>query len=82
MLGTGFMRDREHSSCKPYGGILADVMGLGKTLMMFVHLATIPCSFWRHLLILAPIGVRLANIINGKVEAQAKKCRTTLIVRY
>lgn len=33
VLGTGFMRQRENATEEPRGGILADQMGLGKTLM-------------------------------------------------
>lgn len=34
VLGTAFMRRRENSSDEPRGGLMADQMGLGKTLMM------------------------------------------------
>jgi SNF2 family DNA or RNA helicase len=33
VLGAGFMRQRENASEEPRGGLLADQMGLGKTLM-------------------------------------------------
>ncbi|GMG26018.1 unnamed protein product [Aspergillus oryzae] len=32
VLGAGFMRDRENSSQPPYGGLLCDTMGFGKTI--------------------------------------------------
>lgn len=38
VLGTGFMRDRENSTCKPKGGIMADMMGLGKTVMTLANI--------------------------------------------
>ncbi|KAK5748859.1 hypothetical protein LTS12_021097 [Elasticomyces elasticus] len=38
ILGTGFMREREGSSVQPKGGILADQMGLGKTIMMLANI--------------------------------------------
>lgn len=34
VLGTAFMRRRENASDEPKGGLMADQMGLGKTLMM------------------------------------------------
>ena len=34
VLGTAFMRRRENGSDEPKGGLMADQMGLGKTLMM------------------------------------------------
>jgi hypothetical protein len=34
VLGTAFMRRRENEELEPRGGLLADQMGLGKTLMM------------------------------------------------
>lgn len=33
MLGVSFMRERETAGIAPAGGILADAMGLGKTVM-------------------------------------------------
>ena len=38
VLGTGFLRDRENASQQPKGGILADVMGFGKTVMMLANI--------------------------------------------
>ncbi|KAK5688470.1 hypothetical protein LTS10_000448 [Elasticomyces elasticus] len=38
ILGTGFMREREGASVEPRGGILADQMGLGKTVMMLANI--------------------------------------------
>jgi len=38
VLGTAFMRQRENSSKEPKGGILADQMGLGKTIMMLANI--------------------------------------------
>ncbi|KAK5730743.1 hypothetical protein LTR15_000681 [Elasticomyces elasticus] len=38
ILGTGFMREREGASAEPKGGILADQMGLGKTVMMLANI--------------------------------------------
>jgi SNF2 family DNA or RNA helicase len=37
-LGTSFMRKRERSLEEPRGGLLADQMGLGKTLMMLANI--------------------------------------------
>jgi hypothetical protein len=34
ILGTAFMRRRENDAAEPRGGLMADQMGLGKTLMM------------------------------------------------
>lgn len=47
VLGTSFMRRRENDEQEPKGGLMADQMGLGKTLMMLgkydlVYL----CYFW------------------------------------
>ncbi|KAK4895443.1 hypothetical protein LTR27_006507 [Elasticomyces elasticus] len=38
ILGTGFMREREGAHAEPRGGILADQMGLGKTVMMLANI--------------------------------------------
>ncbi|KAK3619865.1 hypothetical protein LTR56_023759 [Elasticomyces elasticus] len=38
ILGAGFMREREGASTEPKGGILADQMGLGKTVMMLANI--------------------------------------------
>ncbi|KAF1939035.1 hypothetical protein EJ02DRAFT_353105 [Clathrospora elynae] len=38
VLGTAFMRRRENASDEPKGGLMADQMGLGKTLMMLANM--------------------------------------------
>ncbi|KAL2003529.1 hypothetical protein VTN02DRAFT_3514 [Thermoascus thermophilus] len=38
LLGTAFMRDRENSSRKPFGGFLCDVMGFGKTIQALANI--------------------------------------------
>ncbi|KAF2645627.1 hypothetical protein P280DRAFT_531914 [Massarina eburnea CBS 473.64] len=38
ILGSGFMRRRETASEEPRGGLMADTMGLGKTLMMLANI--------------------------------------------
>jgi SNF2 family DNA or RNA helicase len=38
VLGVAFMRKRENSTQQPRGGILADTMGLGKTIMMLTNI--------------------------------------------
>ncbi|KAF2273008.1 uncharacterized protein EI97DRAFT_425181 [Westerdykella ornata] len=38
VLGTAFMRRRERASEEPRGGLMADQMGLGKTLMMLANI--------------------------------------------
>lgn len=38
LLGTAFMRRRETDNIKPNGGICADQMGLGKTVMMIANI--------------------------------------------
>ena len=38
ILGVAFMRKRENDSNEPRGGILADQMGLGKTVMMLANI--------------------------------------------
>jgi hypothetical protein len=38
LLGAAFLRDRENSGTRPYGGIQSDDMGLGKTVMMIANL--------------------------------------------
>ncbi|KAI4704056.1 hypothetical protein J4E81_001120 [Alternaria sp. BMP 2799] len=38
VLGTAFMRRRENGSDEPKGGLMADQMGLGKTLMMLANI--------------------------------------------
>ena len=38
ILGTAFMRRRETGSDRPRGGIMADAMGLGKTLMSLANI--------------------------------------------
>ncbi|KAF1948372.1 hypothetical protein CC80DRAFT_431711 [Byssothecium circinans] len=38
LLGSAFMRRRENSADEPRGGLLADQMGLGKTLMMLANI--------------------------------------------
>jgi hypothetical protein len=38
VLGSGFMRRRENSDQEPRGGLMADQMGLGKTLMMLANI--------------------------------------------
>lgn len=42
MLGVSYMRQREQSEEHPKGGILADAMGLGKTVMMLGMSARVP----------------------------------------
>jgi SNF2 family DNA or RNA helicase len=39
VLGTAFMRRRENDEKEPRGGLMADQMGLGKTLMMLGELS-------------------------------------------
>lgn len=38
LLGAAFMRDRENGIAKPRGGICADEMGFGKTVMMMANI--------------------------------------------
>ncbi|KAJ6274679.1 dna repair protein rad5 [Bipolaris maydis] len=38
LVGSGWMRDRENAAEEPRGGILADQMGLGKTLMTLANI--------------------------------------------
>ena len=38
IMGTAFMRRRENDTVEPRGGILADQMGLGKTVMMLANI--------------------------------------------
>ncbi|KAJ4301538.1 hypothetical protein N0V90_003631 [Kalmusia sp. IMI 367209] len=38
IMGTAFMRNREKASEEPRGGLMADAMGLGKTLMMLANI--------------------------------------------
>ncbi|EUC50623.1 hypothetical protein COCMIDRAFT_67310, partial [Bipolaris oryzae ATCC 44560] len=38
LIGSGWMRDRENGDEEPRGGILADQMGLGKTLMALANI--------------------------------------------
>ncbi|KAF1966007.1 hypothetical protein BU23DRAFT_545039 [Bimuria novae-zelandiae CBS 107.79] len=38
VMGTAFMRRRERAAEKPKGGLMADQMGLGKTLMMLANI--------------------------------------------
>ncbi|KAH6882752.1 DNA repair protein-like protein rad5 [Alternaria rosae] len=38
VLGTAFMRRRENATEEPRGGLMADQMGLGKTLMMLANI--------------------------------------------
>jgi SNF2 family DNA or RNA helicase len=38
VLGVAFMRKRENSTRAPKGGLLADTMGLGKTIMMLANI--------------------------------------------
>lgn len=38
LLGAAFMRDRENGTAKPRGGICADEMGYGKTVMMMANI--------------------------------------------
>lgn len=38
VMGTAFMRRRENAQHEPRGGILADQMGLGKTIMMLANI--------------------------------------------
>ncbi|KAL8903514.1 MAG: hypothetical protein Q9207_003872 [Kuettlingeria erythrocarpa] len=42
LLGASFMRDRELGQVQPYGGLLADEMGFGKTVMMIATMVTNP----------------------------------------
>lgn len=34
LLGAAFLRDREHSDTRPFGGLVCDEMGFGKTIQM------------------------------------------------
>ena len=38
VLGTGFLRDRENGSSKPFGGMVCDEMGFGKTITMLASI--------------------------------------------
>ena len=38
LLGAAFMRDRENSNTRPFGGIQSDEMGLGKTVMTIANI--------------------------------------------
>ncbi|KAF2838673.1 hypothetical protein M501DRAFT_1016765 [Patellaria atrata CBS 101060] len=40
VLGAGFMREREEDKNGPFGGLNADQMGLGKTVMMLANIIT------------------------------------------
>ncbi|KAL8720932.1 MAG: hypothetical protein Q9225_002288 [Loekoesia sp. 1 TL-2023] len=42
LLGASFIRNQELGSEQPYGGLLADEMGFGKTVMMIVTMVTNP----------------------------------------
>lgn len=42
LLGASFMRDRELGQVQPFGGLLADEMGFGKTVMMIATMVTNP----------------------------------------
>lgn len=44
LLGASFMRERELGSGQPFGGLLADEMGFGKTVMMIITMVTNPPS--------------------------------------
>ncbi|KAL8925796.1 MAG: hypothetical protein Q9208_003293 [Pyrenodesmia sp. 3 TL-2023] len=44
LLGASFMRERELGDVQPYGGLLADEMGFGKTVMMIATMVTNPPS--------------------------------------
>jgi SNF2 family DNA or RNA helicase len=37
-MGSAFMRRRENDATEPRGGLMADQMGLGKTLMMLANI--------------------------------------------
>jgi hypothetical protein len=44
VLGSAFMRRRENAAEEPRGGLMADQMGLGKTLMVCILLAHLFCN--------------------------------------
>jgi SNF2 family DNA or RNA helicase len=60
LLGAAFMRDRENSSTRPYGGLQADEMGLGKTVTCLANIIdgqAPPNSPNRTTLIVCPAGL-------------------------
>ena len=60
LLGAAFMRDRENSSTRPYGGLQSDEMGLGKTVTCLANIIdgqAPPKSPNRTTLIVCPAGL-------------------------
>ena len=60
LLGAAFMRDRENSATRPYGGLQSDEMGLGKTVTCLANIIdgqAPPNSPNRTTLIVCPAGL-------------------------
>jgi SNF2 family DNA or RNA helicase len=82
MLGTSFMRRQEKQQEDPRGGIVADAMGLGKTVMMIANIVN-----GKNLargkgptLVVAPAG--LVHQWQGEILRHAEKNRLGKVTRY
>lgn len=49
LLGAAFLRDRENGNAHPFGGMVCDEMGFGKTIMMLANLVRTVLSFYHAL---------------------------------
>ncbi|KAK5160796.1 hypothetical protein LTS14_001809 [Recurvomyces mirabilis] len=79
VIGTAFMRRRENASDKPLGGIIADAMGLGKTVMMLANIVSTIGDLQSSSEQSSSEACADDFQVNGRPRGKAK-CRATLIV--
>ncbi|UNI16804.1 hypothetical protein JDV02_003206 [Purpureocillium takamizusanense] len=85
ITATAWMLDRERSQVAPSGGLLGDVMGLGKTVMTLTCMASNPPSksdskeFWRATLVVVP---NQATAMQWKTEVETHMKKPGSIMVY
>lgn len=84
LLGAAFMRDRENSSTRPYGGLQSDDMGLGKTVTCLANIVdgqAPPKSPNRTTLIVCPAGLCSQWLSEIKKHVMPGTFQETIIYR-